>query len=254
MQLFKNALALVCLTACGGSNASPGADAAISTDARVHSTFASKVDDNRTGAPIAGAQICTTPTDGAMPCVTTAADGTYAYTLMLPDAPTKLAKTTTATGYLGREELMFEMPSIDLFWEDYGGLYSTADATSYLAGQAGFAYPSSTTGFVRMYVAQGTQLIPATATISPESGSGPVYYDAAGPNPTLSDTSQGSLLLFGNLAPGTYAVTVQSAGRTCTVLESPGTINGEWPPVDNETLSVAVSADAMTVGLSVDCH
>jgi hypothetical protein len=58
---------------------------------------------------------------------------------------------------------------------------------------------------------------------------------------------------FGNLAPGNYEITVASTGRTCSILSGGHPINDEWPPTNGGTLSIAVSAKAMTQGLVVNC-
>jgi hypothetical protein len=138
-------------------------------------------------------------------------------------------------------------------WETINGLYSEADATTYLATQAGFTYPTTTTGFVAVSVfgAGSSDHPAATATISPAVGSGPVYTDALGtPDPTLTS---GGRFLFGNLPPGTYTITVQSPGRTCSEQDGGFTINGQWPPTATGTLPVGITANALTVGLVVAC-
>ena len=248
------------LLACGSS--SPAAiDAAITSDAHLNTLAATgTVTDRTTGMPIANAQVCTTGLPQMqMQCVTAGSDGTYSFTLALPDGTWQLAQITTAASYLGRENLLYEQPSSadghSIFWENIGGLYSASDATTYFATQAGFTYPSSATGFIDLTVfgASATDMPAATVTISPSGGTA-VYTNAMGiPDRTLTDTSQGHDVLFGNLAPGTYAITVQATGRTCSALENGGTINGEWPPAGSETLSVAVSANALTNFVTVNC-
>ena len=99
--------------------------------------------------------------------------------------------------------------------------------------------------------------VAATATLSPAvTGSGPVNFNAANvPDRTEVDTSAGGQFLFGNLPPGSYAITVEVAGKSCSVMRAgeAGTLNGEWPPTGNETLRVAVDASALTDGLAVQC-
>jgi hypothetical protein len=229
-----------------------GGDGGISISADVSGT----VMDQTTAHPIGGAQICA---EGSAMCTTAENDGTYDFNVTLPEGMSLLSQVTTATGYLGRENLLDENPGSNndyqVFWQNLGGLYATADATTLLKTQAGFTYPSPTTGFVRVFVSGATDnLIPATATISPSGGAGPVYTNGSGdPDPSVTDASKGGEFYFGNLAPGTYAVTVQAASMTCSSFDGASTINGEWPPAGGETLRVHITAGAMTTGLEVDC-
>lgn len=246
---------------CGGS-ASHNPDAAADAFVTV-TTETGTIKDQVTGMPIAGARMCLDGLAGT-PCATSQADGTYTLQLALEDGVFRFAQVTTATGYLGRENLMVEdvspdsIPGRAVWWEDIGGLYSAAEATTYLANQAGFTYPSDTTGFVQLLVLDGTSPVAATVSISPAAGSGPVYFNGNMPDPTQTDASRGPNVLLGNLPPGTYAITVQAAGKTCTVFPggdmTHGAINGEWPPVGGETLSVGVTANALTDGLAVQCQ
>jgi hypothetical protein len=247
-----------------GSSGSSATDATVMADAHLNlSSFTGTVADNNTAAAIPGAMVCThgLPSDV---CATTDNNGKYTITLDVPDGLSHFAGTTTATGYLGRETLYTENSTAAnghvVAWSDVGGLLSTADATAYLATAAGFTYPTNTSGFLRVLVLDASaHLVAATATISPAvAGSGPVYLGASGvPDRTQTDTSVGGSFLFGNLPAGTYAVTVQAPGKTCTVDLTPGEvvpINGEWPPVGTETLSVAVRANMITVDLAVQCN
>ena len=235
-------------TGDGGSGSGSG----ITISADVSGTVTNQI----TAARIGGAQICA---EGSAMCTTSESDGTYDFNVVLPEGMSLLSQVTTATGYLGRENLLDENPGSNndyqVFWQNLGGLYATADATTLLKTQAGFTYPSPTTGFVRVFVSGATDNnIPATATISPPSGTGPVYTNGSGdPDPSVTDTLQGGQFYFGNLAPGTYAVTVQAASMTCSSFDGASTINGEWPPAGGETLRVHITAGAMTTGLEVDC-
>ena len=151
---FASMLASVILVAgvaCGDSRSTPVDAAAL--DAHVTTrTFKDTVTDQNTGAPISGAQVCTTLPGST--CMTTAADGTYSIELTLPDGATQFAETTTAPGRLGRQNLYFEVLSAQtgysVFWDEIGGLYSIADATTFLSTRAGFTYPTTTNGFVQV--------------------------------------------------------------------------------------------------------
>lgn len=245
------------LAACGSSNpAHPDAAVDAPPDAHVNTgMFQGTVADQVSAAPISGAHVCA---DGGLPnnpkCVTTAADGTYTYTLSIPDGTTNLTILTTASGYLGRENLMVEDAVANLgypvAWESIGGLYAQADATNLLVTHAGFTYPTTTNGFIQVQVyGPGTMKATATATISP-AGSGPVYFNSSGmPDTTVTDTSQDPNVLFGDLAPGKYHITVSATGKTCT-----GGLNAEWPGTMGAQLDVAVTANALTNGLAVSCQ
>jgi hypothetical protein len=206
--------------------------------------------------------VCThgLPTDT---CATSGSDGKYTISIGFPDGLSKVTGTATCPGYLGKEHLYIEDPtpsdSYVVGWTDVAGLMTTQEATGYLAHAAGFTYPTTTSGFLRLSVhpdATGHYL-PATATISPPvAASGPMYSGNLNyPDPTLTDSSASGVILFGNLPPGTYAVTVKSPGRTCTVRPSPtgSTFNNEWPPVGSETFSAAVSASMITDDILVAC-
>ncbi|HEY1818053.1 MAG TPA: carboxypeptidase-like regulatory domain-containing protein [Kofleriaceae bacterium] len=257
---------VVGLCACHGSSSNPPpVDApAVPIDAptgdgqvTISADVSGTVSEQTTGDPIGGAQICA---EGSDVCTTSASDGTYDFDVSLPEGMSLLDQVTTATGYLGRETLLDEDPGSNndyqVFWQNFGGLYATAAATTLLATQAGFTYPSPTTGFVRVFVSGASDdMVAATATISPSGGSGPVYTNASGdPDPAVTDTSTGGDFYFGNLPPGTYALTIQAAGMTCTSFDGGSTINGEWPPAGGETLRIHVSPGAMTTGVGVECQ
>ncbi len=249
-------LSSLVVAACGSSNpAHPDAAADAPPDAHINTgMFPGTVSDMISGAPIGGAQVCS---DGGLAinpkCVTSAADGTYTYTLSIPDGTTKLAIVTAASGYLGRENLLVEdataATGYGVEWESVGGLYAQADATTLLATHAGFTYPTTTQGFVEVQVfGPSVAAVTATATIS--AGGNAVYFNSSGvPDTTLTDTSQNPNVLFGNLPAGTYHVTVQATGKTCS-----GNLNGEWPGTGGGTLDVAVTANVLTGGLAVSCQ
>ena len=265
-HLLSCALVAAIAAGCGSSSShppdGPPLDAAL-LDAHVNlADVTGTVDDQLSGNPIADATVCLTgltPT----PCATSAPDGTYTLHLAVPDGQTLVASVTSAATYLGRENTFTEDPTpendYEVSYESIGGLYPAADATALLATQAGFTYPTTTNGFVqlRVFGATATDHPTATATISPAPpGSGPVYCDPSdAPDPSLTTTSTSGQLYFGNLPPATYAITVQSPGRTCSIEAAGGhgTINGEWPPTGGETLRVGISANAMSDGIVVDC-
>ena len=252
------------LAGCGDGTVPP-LDAAAPPDAFVsHAMETGTVVDFKTGAPVAGAQLCVHGLPGE-PCATSDATGAYAIDIAVPDGISQVAQITTASGYLGREAQFVEHPDADgsgnrfVVWEDLGGIYSAGDATTLLATQAGFTYPTTTHGFLRIRVSGSTvaSTPAATATISPASGTGPVYTDDTGtPTPSLTSTIAGKQgeIYFGDLAPGTYQVTVRSADHSCSVVVGGGLVLGDWPPTaSGATLTAAVSANTLTWGLFVNC-
>ena len=61
-------------------------------------------------------------------------------------------------------------------------------------------------------------------------------------------------MLWGNLAPGTYEITVTAAGKTCTVFtggNTPPVTAGYWAPTAGATLGVGVVGGALTSGAAV---
>ncbi|HEY1815903.1 MAG TPA: hypothetical protein VGG74_26315 [Kofleriaceae bacterium] len=250
--------------ACGGNNSTSVDARAVDASPDAHVTVVNETGtavDQITGAPIASAQVCAYGLADP-PCATTAADGTYSMAVPLPDTKTQIALVTTADGYLGRENDLAEDPaSGELFWETTHGLYASADASTLFATDAGFTYPSSSTGFIEIMVfpSSVTGNAPSvTATISP-TASTPVYGGSDGsatPDPALTatpGTADVGFVYFGDIAPGTYQITVQSANGMCTSLYGSGTVNGEWPPTGSASVSAGAYANVLNIGIVVDC-
>jgi hypothetical protein len=230
--------ALVSLAGCGdAARDAPdaGADAPV-VDASPPPVMASGTVVEAAGsAPLAGARVCL-PDAPAIPCATTDANG--AYKIALPPWTTEidLAVNVTAAGHLGFTGLTHQT-TIGVVWFSEIPLMDDAAASAMLHAQAGFAYPAPGKAFVLFSVfrASGGAATGATATLSPASGSGPVYAQPSGTlDPTLAATTTNGYLVFGGVTPGKLSIAV--AGVPCTPVAlsagawagpTPGTVAGE---------------------------
>jgi hypothetical protein len=259
-------LVVPALISCGDNKAATPADGpAVSIDAHVTTvTETGTAVDQVSGMPIEGATVCAYGIPGA-PCATTDITGAYSLPVAFPDGKTQIAVVTSADGYLGRENDLAEDSSVDFFWETIHGLYATDDAAALLGSDAGFGYPGVDVGYIEImaFPASDQGNTPSvTATISPTAPA-PVYGGSDAnltPDPALTATpgnAETAAVYFGNVAPGTYQVTVQDANGICTSVVTSGmvtgTVNGEWPPTGSASVSAGVHAGVLTVGISVEC-
>jgi hypothetical protein len=246
----RTAIVLACgYVACGGSSKKPHPDAPPDV---IGSVLTGTVLDEGS-SPVAGAQVCIVG-HPEVPCATSAADGTYSIHVAFLPADADLAVTTTASGHLGGVALLHETMG-GLLWEDVP-LWTDASATTRLATQGGFTYPTAQDGFVELDVQGATvgSLTGATASLSPASGAGPVYADPTGTlDRARTSTSSSGFAFFGNVAPGMYAITVTAAQKTCSVMNGASVIAGDWPGAGSATTAVQVVAGAMTQRISVIC-
>jgi hypothetical protein len=142
-------------------------------------------------------------------------------------------------------------------------LYDLATATTELGTQAGFAFPSTTTG----YLVIGGAIQGVTATISPAGASGPVYGDDNGiPDPTLTSVAASGLIFFGNVAPGRVSVTAHltnGVSQACWDTTNPSWPStsgptsvldeGDWPATGNASVDAFIVAGAWTMSVGVEC-
>lgn len=210
--------ALVSLAGCGDAarNAPDAGAGAPAADASGPPVMASGTVVEAAGSgPIAGARVCILDAP-AIPCATTDAEG--AYQIALPPWTTELdvAMNVTAAGHLGFTGLTHQT-AYGVVWFGEIPLMDDAAATARLQAQAGFAYPAPGKAFVLFSVfrASGGAATGATATLSPASGSGPVYAQPSGTfDPTLAAVTTNAYLMFGDVTPGKLSITV--AGVPCT--------------------------------------
>jgi hypothetical protein len=149
----------------------------------------------------------------------------------------------TAAGHLGFTGLVHEAADGSVTWFRSVTLLSDAQATT-LAGQAGFTYPAGGKAFVEMSIfrASGGAFVGETATISPGSGTGPVYADTTGtPTPALTGVTSNGYLYFGGLTPGKIEIT--AGGAACT--PAPLTVDA-WTDTKASSIAGETAADSMT--------
>lgn len=173
------------------------------------------------------------------------------FTMEIPQAleTEQLAFVTMASGYLG-EVNHFRESSVVFGWPE-PVLRSDSEATSYYATDAGFSYPAADTGFVVVRVnGASAGLAGVTATISPATAKGAVY-DQTGdtPDPTLPSTSANGVILFGNVTPGPFTVTVSAPGKTCPV----DGFATNWASATNQVAGIVV-AGAVSDRLYISCE
>lgn len=190
---------------------------------------------NSGGKPVAGASVCAFE---GKPCVQTAADGSFAV-----EVPA-FANTGIAMSRSGYGTVLLPLRTAST--SDNAlvlALPLLADQTLSYA-KAGATFPSSQLGFVlvQLNAAGATAgFASATATLSPSSGVGPVYYGTTGvPDPALTSTSQLSLVTWGNVGPGTYDLSIGPSGVQCA-----RGLNG-WPATGQAVARIPVRAGEET--------
>jgi len=203
------------------------------------------------GAPIANAQLCILD-HPEVKCALT--DGSGAYSLDLPVLATALdvAVNATAAGHLGFTGLVEEPPATDggVIWFATIWLTSDASATDLFA-DAGLVYPDPGKAFVLLSVfsSNGAAVVGETATLSPDTGAGPIYLDASGsPEPSLTSLTSDGYLLFGGLTPGKIEITL--AGNPCTPISL--SVDA-WPDATPQTVAGETAPDSMTL-MDVVCQ
>jgi hypothetical protein len=230
--------ALVSLVGCGDAASNTpdaGADAPTVDASPPPVMVSGTVVEAAGSAPLVGARVCILDAP-AIPCAITDAKG--AYQIALPHWTTDLdvAVNVTAAGHLGFTGLTHQNAN-GVVWFGEIPLMDDAAATAMLQAQAGFAYPAPGKAFVQFSVfhASGGAATGATATLSPASGSGPVYAQPSGTlDPTLAAVTTNGYLMFGEVTPGKLSITVASVPCTPAVLgvdawadPTPSTVAGE---------------------------
>jgi hypothetical protein len=245
--------------ACGGSN---GARTDAAAEAPGSFTWTGQLwgcgsdpCTDTTEAPLPDGQVCA-PGFTDIACAEVDA-GTW--TLVVPEsgsATEDIPLLFTSDGFLGAITLGIVGPDAAVFVSPT--LYSTDAAKPVLAGEGGFVFPTTATGFVQLKVQGGETLVPApgvTATIAP-SGATAVYDNGSGQlDPAAVSTGSDGIITFGNVPPGLSQITVSAPGMTCfapgdAVVDS--TV-GNWSPTGSATVAAQVAAGAMTVGILVVC-
>jgi hypothetical protein len=245
----------VSLAGCGSRSAAPpppGRDAAPDETRPTGVTWHGSVYEGLLGpdggsAPLAAARVCIVD-HPEIACATTDTDGTYTMTVPAVDASARWAVNFTAPGHVG------STIALDGSWPTGVGLLPDDWARS-TATQAGFQYPSQGTAFIRLRVGNGPGLAGATATLSPPSGVGPVYGDESGnPAPALTSTSSSGIVLFGNVTPGLFTISVTLPGRTCDCCDQGRLTGWEWTGPTPDTLVSVTAPDSITDNLYMYCY
>lgn len=248
---------LAILVACGSSTGSPDASRGLDSNIQdatpdtMFDTLSGTVFDNDAQAPIANASVCIPSTPFTL-CTTT--DGSGSWTLQVASGSMReyFALELTATGYAGEAYFGFVQPGAYAYVSE-AFLIPDARETTFLHTQAGFTYPSATTGFIALR-AGVNEVTGVVATLAPASGTGPVYLDAMGvPTPSLTGTTTSGAVLFGNVAPGHYNITATANGQPCTSMPANTVIVGDLPPDGTATVGVDVFAGAISDNLTVSC-
>ena len=205
-------------------------------------------------APLAGATVCViVPYDS--PCATTDANGHYELDVPAASkAPIQLATTIYAPGHLGKTELVQETPGVlvpSAVWYVDDTLWSDADAQSF-ATQGAFTYPPEGTAYLVLRVLHqtGGGVTGATAILSPRSGA-TIYASTAGVlDPTLSNTTSSGEIVFANVTPGTFTITIDDMGNLCM----PEAQIGDWPAGTGvNTVTGIVAAQTISSDLTIIC-
>jgi hypothetical protein len=215
--------------------------------------FSETVTDLASGAAIPGARVCV-PAESGVACAISDATGTY--TLQFPVVLTEPTHPTSfvasADGYLSESSLGDCGQAGDGYSIGAWGfrMRSTSSAMAALGTNAGFTFPSTTTGYliVRTGNAAG-----AIATVSSAAPSPAVYGNAANePDRSLTSVQPEGWIFFGDLAPGRVSVTVTRNGRPCTAY-SPDLLAGDLPPTGSATVDANIFAGTLTDDVWVNC-
>jgi hypothetical protein len=250
-----SALFGLALAACGGGRATPKdahtADAFAGPDAEL-AKWIGMVEDFETAGGIGSAMVCVVG-QSDVPCVETAPTGSFALGVPLSATTENIAVGVSVDGYLdgivlgetGSGSAQVTPPTLVLM--------SNAVETNVLGSDAGFTTSQSTSGYLEVQLT-GTNLTGATATLTPASGT-TVYGDASSiPNKALTSTSASGTIFFGNVTPGTVAVTVKLTGKTCTATGSGSALlPGDWAST-TATAAAQVVPAALTDGVEVTCN
>jgi hypothetical protein len=245
-------LATSLTAACGGgsgaaTDATPRADASL-PDAAGESTFNVHIFDASQTTGLAGGTVCVV---GQSDCEITDANGDVTVTVVGTPTDLKLAFAAAVAGHLSTVELgrIYVQLDVDVHTVPSNlGLLADADASD-LFTSAGFAYPATSTGFIRATVFDGlTTGVEQGATITLDgSNNAPVYLDGNGrPDPSLTAIGPGGGVLFGDVPAGPFSLTVHVANKACVVQSFAWDGSGSAAGV--------VVAGALTDGITLACY
>jgi hypothetical protein len=205
---------------------------------------------------IAGARVCILD-HPEIACATTDWQGEYTMTFPAFASSTLFLMHFTAAGHLGtvRPANYTSTPEfVSTSWPS-GVPLRADDEAKEMATKAGFTYPAQGTGFIELQLVGrlASEIIEGvTATLTPSTGTGPIYASASGdPEPSLTQTVASNFIRFGNVAPGPVTITVNPGARTCN---TPEKISGAWPASGANTLPLVVAAGSVTQDAYLFCR
>jgi len=165
------------------------------------------------GTPIEGVTICAYAQPG-IPCVTTTSTG---FDLLVPAS----SETGVTLAISGRESVL--VPIVTSTEDQNGweiGMTAAADMSVFMSA-LGLGFPEPSAGILGADVSVPGEMLGLAGlvdTISPRSGSGPLYLTSTGaPDSTATSTSTYSATFFGNLTPGEVVVTFAPGASSGTL-------------------------------------
>lgn len=227
---------------------SPSADAS-QPDAGGETTFDVHIFGASGTTGLAGGTVCVV---GQSDCEITDANGDVTVTVAGTPSDLKLAFAAAVAGHLSTVELgrIFLQLDVEIRTVPSNlGLLADADASD-LFTSAGFAYPATSTGFIRATVLDGITGVEQGATVTLDgSNNAPVYLDTNGrPDLSLTAIGPGGGVLFGDVPAGPFGLTVHVANKACIVQSY------AWEASGSGSTAGVVVAGALTDGITLACY
>jgi len=197
---------------------------------------------------LAGGTVCVV---GQSDCEIADGNGDVTVTVIGKPYDLKLAFAATMAGHLSTVELGRIYLQLDVSVHTVPSdvaLLVDADASNFFTA-AGFAYPATSTGFIRATVFDGvTGGAEQGATVTLDgSNNAPVYLDDNGrPDRALTAIGPGGGVVFGDVPAGPFGITVHVADKACIVQSFAWDGSGSAGGV--------VVAGALTDGITLACY
>jgi hypothetical protein len=201
--------------------------------------FSGEAVESPSATPLGGVTICVYAEPG-IPCVTASSSGLFsvpvpangntAVTLSLAGYDSVLVATVTS----GQDQSGWEIGMAPA--SEMALVFSTL-AVTYPSATAGFlgAYVDTNSGFPNMGLAG------ITTSLSPQSGSGPIYLTSMGaPSTSLTATTSAGESFFGGITPGEVTVSWAPASASSTL--SCTASFGGWPSSLPNTIRAPIAA------------
>jgi len=225
-----------------GDGAADGGLDAVEGDGPETVVFGGTVYRIKSDLSLLGAEVCLL--NQAQPtCDLTDSVGRFRF---IVPAESNQAVSITAPGFAG-VVLAFRAGRFDLTTFSVALQSATDEKTYYSA--AGIEWPSMSNGFLLIFTRDisGSSLEGVTSSLSPATGSGPIYDDPMGvADKTLQATSMNGTVHFGGVGPGTIDVGFGPSKLLCSAFV------GGWPSPNTNAVQVPVVAGFETL-LGVNC-